>query len=140
MTPEQVHLVQDSFTRLEPRSDEFAATFYAGLFELDPPTRLLFSQDPAVQRTKFMAELGEIVRCISDFDAFIARARSLGAEHVAYGATHQHYAVMAVALDRALAAHLAEEFTAAMREAWRSAYDLVAEVMMQGAADAPSRT
>ena len=140
MTPEQVAMVQSSFAQLGPGTTELAARFYGRLFEVAPSFRSLFSENPAIQEAVFLSELAVLVDSIPRFDAFIARTRRLGASHAAYGVTYAHYETVGLVLLEALADTLGSEFTDEVRSAWRLAYDLMAETMMQGAADAtPSR-
>ena len=51
-----------------------------------------------------------------------------------YGVTLSHYAAVGAALFGALAAALGPAWTPSVEEAWRCAFDLVAEEMMAGAA------
>lgn len=137
MTPEQVALVQGSFAELDGGTADLAARFYDRLFEADPSVRSMFSDDAADQRFIFMSELAVIVRSISRFDAFVVRTRHLGAQHSHYGVTFLHYEIAGRALLSALGETLGAAFTDDMREAWRLGFDLVAETMMQGAAEVP---
>jgi nitric oxide dioxygenase len=76
-------MVQSSFAELGPQTPALAVRFYARLFEVAPSLRTMFSHDPAVQESLFVSELAVIVDSISRFDAFVARARDLGARHAA---------------------------------------------------------
>ena len=137
MTPEQVAMVQSSFAQLNPQRPELAARFYERLFEVAPSIRAMFSQDPGVQEAIFVSELAVIVDSISQFDTFVQRTRRLGASHAEYGVAHGHYETMGFVLREVLAEALGPAFTDELHDAWRLAFDLVAETMMQGAADAP---
>lgn len=129
-------MVQASFAELGPRAPDLAARFYEHLFEAAPPLRTMFSENPVVLRSLFASELAVVVQAISQFDGFVARARDLGARHDRYGVTYVHYEIAGRALLEALADTLGPGFTDELRDAWRLAFDLVAETMMQGAADA----
>jgi hemoglobin-like flavoprotein len=137
VTPEQVEMVQLSFAQLGPRTSELASRFYERLFELEPSCRAMFSADPADQTALFASELAMTVASISDFDAFVTRTHRLGSRHLAYGVTHVHYVAASIALVEALAATLELAFTDEMQTAWRLAFDLMAETMMQGADEPP---
>jgi len=139
MTPEQIALVQQSFARVRENGDALAVKFYEALFTADPTIRPLFSTEPAIQRQKFMDELEAIVWSISNLGEFMDRAMALGARHVDYGTTTGHYETVREALFAALHAELGDAMGPDVEEAWRVAYNLVAETMMMGAAD-PSRT
>jgi hemoglobin-like flavoprotein len=136
MTPEQLALVQSSFAQLRPERSGLARRFYERLFEVAPSFRALFSGDPAVQAAVFDSELAVIVDSLPNFDAFISRTRRLGASHGAFGVTHIHYETVGLVLLEVLAEALGPAFTEEMRDAWRLGFDLMAETMMQGAADA----
>lgn len=129
-------MVAASFAELGPKASALAVRFYERLFEVAPSLRTMFSEDPVVQESLFVTELAVIVSSISRFDAFVARARDLGARHAAYGVTYLDYETVARVLPEALADTLGSAFTDELQEAWRLAFDLVAETMMQGAADA----
>ena len=135
MTPEQVALVQGSFAELGPRIRDLAARFYELLFEDDPSLRSMFSSDAVVQESLFTSELAVIVRSIPHFEAFVARTRRLGTRHARYGVTYAHYEIAERALLSALEDTLGTAFTDEVRDAWRLGFDLVAETMMQGAAE-----
>jgi nitric oxide dioxygenase len=140
MTPDQIATVQRTFAAVTgPETDyALAASFYRHLFENSPDTQGLFSTDPVVQRKKFTDELETIVWSISNLGDFLATTMSLGARHVDYGTTAEHYPLVGEALRQALADELGDEYTPEVAEAWRAGYDLVAEAMMMGAAD-PAR-
>lgn len=135
MTPEQVEILQLSLAQLGQRAPELAQRFYSHLFESVPSCRSMFSEDTADQEAIFMSELAIIVASISEFEAFVSRTERLGARHAGYGVTCEHYQVAGSALLEALAETLGPGCTAELQDAWRLAFDLVAETMMQGAAD-----
>jgi hemoglobin-like flavoprotein len=138
MTPDDVAAVQATLPGLGARTDELARAFYARLFALDPTLRPLFPTDMEAQRRKFVATLGEIVDAIGHLDRFVAQARDLGAAHVRHGAEVRHYALVGEALGWAVRTTLADEWTPAIGASWAVAYNLVAETMLAGAADAAS--
>ena len=135
MTPEQIALVQDSLEILGPRVDLVVERFYHRLFEIDPSAAQLFSEDPVVQRRKFEVELRQIIMAISGFEEFAARAHDLGIRHARYGVRARNYRSVGDALLWALAQVLEDDFNKRTAEAWRQAYDLIAEAMMAAAAE-----
>jgi nitric oxide dioxygenase len=136
MTPEQITLVQSSFTRLGPDLPAVTARFYQELFERDPALRPLFTTDMAEQRVKFAQKLTEIVRSMPRLSELLAHTRALGARHVGYGVRAMDYQTVGDSLIAAIAAVLGEEFDAETREAWVLAFNIVAETMLEGAAEA----
>ncbi|GHJ48923.1 hypothetical protein Cs7R123_62650 [Catellatospora sp. TT07R-123] len=140
MTPDQISLVRQTMTWVQPRRQEFAADFYRRLFAADPGLEGMFSTDPVIQQEKFVDELTAIVAAISDFPAFLLRAGALGVRHVNYQVRAEHYRVMREVLAATFAAGFPQDWTAEHEQAWRSAYDMVAEAMLLGrgrSADAP---
>jgi hemoglobin-like flavoprotein len=131
-------MLRASFAELRPHVGDLAARFYDRLFERTPALRSIFSVDPAIQESVFVTELAVIVDSISRFDGFAARTRELGVRHATYGVTYEHYVTAGEALLAALGDTLGPMFTAELREAWRLGFDLMAETMMQGAADVRS--
>ena len=131
MTPEQLALVQSSYATIGADTPSMALDFYRRLFAADPSTRALFTDGPEIMSLKFSAELEAIVEAITSFDDFRVRVDALGARHAAYGVQTDHYRTVGDALVGALAARLADRWDAAHEAAWRRAYNLVAEVMME---------
>jgi nitric oxide dioxygenase len=139
MTPEQIELVRSSYASVD-NAEDMAADFYHRLFSIDPSTRSLFSQDPAVMAVKFASELGAIVQAIISYDAFSARLRHLAVRHHAAGVRSRHYRSVGDALLQALAARLGSAWTPETEIAWRRAYNLVAEIMIAASADLDLRS
>jgi len=134
MTPEQITLVQSSFDRLGPVVPELATRFYAELFTRDPGLRPLFTTDLELQKVRFADKLTEIVHSIPRLPELLGHTRALGARHAGYGVHVADYQTVGDALLAALAATLGDAFDPATRQAWVTAYSLVAETMLQGAA------
>ena len=130
MTPEQLALVQSSYATLGADAASMAVDFYRRLFAADPSTEALFTDGPEIMSLKFSAELDAIVEAITSFDEFRVRVDALGARHAAYGVRPEHYRAVGDALVGALAARLADLWDPEHEAAWRRAYNLVAEVMM----------
>jgi hemoglobin-like flavoprotein len=136
MTPEQIAAVERTLVAARPVMDAVAADFYRRLFAADPRTEAMFTTDPARQREKFVAELEDIMLAIRNHELFLRRARMLGARHAEYGVRAAHYRLVGTALLVALGAALGRAWTGEVETAWRLAYNLTAEAMMAGAADA----
>jgi hemoglobin-like flavoprotein len=130
MTPEQLALVRTSYATLGSDATAMADEFYARLFAADPSARALFTDGPDVMAVKFAAELEALVDAISSFPDFAPRVRDLGLRHAGYHVQTRHYGAAREALIGALANHLGDDWTPDVEEAWRRAYNLVAEMMM----------
>jgi len=136
MNTKQIELVQSSFAQVLPIADDAAALFYNRLFELDPGLRPMFRGDMREQGRKLMAMIGAVVSGLRHLDRIVPGVRALGARHVAYGVRDEHYDIVGAALLWTLATGLGEGFTDEVRDAWATAYTLLADVMKDAAAEA----
>jgi nitric oxide dioxygenase len=138
MTPQEIALVQSSFAKVVPISEQAAAIFYARLFELAPEVRALFKGDMAEQGRKLMAMLRTVVSVLDRPEVLVPAAERLAERHVGYGAEPAHYAVVGAALLDTLAAGLGDDFTPEVRAAWTSAYGTLSQVMIAAAEALPN--
>jgi nitric oxide dioxygenase len=134
VTPEQIALVQSSFSRIAPEADTVAGLFYERLFDHTPALRPLFMGDMAEQRRKLMAMLGLVVRGLDRLDSLLPAVAALGRRHAIYGVRDEHYATVGAALLWALERGLGGDFTPTVRDAWAVAYGTLADVMRAAAA------
>jgi nitric oxide dioxygenase len=134
MNAAQIALVQSSFAKVEPTSEQAAAIFYDRLFELAPQVRALFTGDMALQGRKLMAMLRTVTIKLNDLDDLVPAVQKLAVRHVGYGAEPAHYAVVGQALIDTLDKGLGTDFTPEVREAWTTAYALLSGVMIEAAA------
>ena len=138
MTPQQIDLVQQSFGRVQPIADAAAELFYNRLFTLDPSLRALFKGDMKQQGRMLMSVLGIAVNGLRNLDTLAPVVRKLGARHVGYGVKNEHYQTVGAALLWTLEQGLGDAFTPDVRDAWATAYELLATVMQMGAIEAQS--
>jgi hemoglobin-like flavoprotein len=133
MTPKQIELVKASFAEVAPIQEAAAALFYGRLFELDPNLRPLFKSDLKDQGRKLMSMLAGAVAGLELPERLIPTLRALAQRHVGYGVREEHYAVVGAALIWTLKQGLGGRFTDDVRQAWESAYALVASTMQDAA-------
>jgi hemoglobin-like flavoprotein len=133
MTPSQIKLVQDSFAKVTPISDQAAIMFYDRLFEVAPQVRALFPDDLAEQRKKLMVTLAVVVRGLSDLPSILPAASALAKRHVGYGAVAEHYPVVGGALLWTLEKGLGGGWTPEVAEAWTAAYGTLSGYMISEA-------
>jgi hemoglobin-like flavoprotein len=133
MTPEQIDLVQSSFSKVAPISDTAAQIFYARLFEIAPQVKPLFKTDLAVQGKKLMTTLAVVVNGLKYPEAIIPEAQKLAIRHVDYGVKAEHYKAVGEALIYTLEKGLGEGFTEDTRNAWLATYATVSDVMIDAA-------
>ncbi len=134
MTKEQVTLVQQTFMKVLPISDLAAQLFYKRLFEIDPAVKPMFKGDMQEQGRKLMQMIGMAVTGLSTPNEILGLVADLGRKHVEYGVVDAQYDTVRSALLWTLGQGLGAEFTPEAEAAWREAYDFLAKVMKDAAA------
>ena len=137
MDPSQIKLVQDSFSKVAPISEQAAVLFYGRLFEIAPQVRAMFPDDMTEQRRKLMATLAIVVNGLSDLPSILPAASALATRHVAYGAKAEHYPVVGSALLWTLEQGLGKDWTPAVADAWTAAYTTLSTFMINQAYGRP---
>lgn len=133
MTPRQLQLVQASWASVEPIAEGAAEIFYSKLFALDPSLRALFKGDMKEQGRKLMSMIGFAVKGLTRLEALLPGVQALGRRHAGYGVREKHYETVATALLWTLQQGLGGSFTTEVREAWATAYGLLASTMKDAA-------
>src|SRR6266436_9666750 len=121
MNPAQVKLVQDSFSKVAPISEQAAVLFYDRLFEVAPSVKAMFPADMTEQRKKLMGTLAVVVNGLSNLGAVLPAASALAKRHVNYGAKPEHYPVVGGALLFTLEKGLGADWTPELAAAWTAA-------------------
>ena len=133
MTPSEIQLVKTSFAAVVPISTQAGELFSKRLFELDPSLRAMFAEDMTEQTQKLMQVLATVANGLDRLDTLVPAIERLGAKHVAYGVKDQHYDTVGKALIWTLAQGLGEAFTQEVKEAWLTAYFVLASTMKAAA-------
>jgi len=133
MDSKQIKLVQDSFAKVAPISEQAAVLFYDRLFEVAPSVKAMFPADMTEQRKKLMATLAVVVNGLSNLESVLPAASSLARRHVAYGAKPSHYSVVGGALLWTLEKGLGEAWTPETAAAWTAAYGTLSGYMISEA-------
>lgn len=130
MTEDQVKLVQESFAKVAPISEQAAVIFYDRLFEVAPGVKAMFSSDMTEQRKKLMAMLAVVINGLNDLPSVLPAASALARRHVGYGAKPEHYPVVGGALLWTLERGLGEAWTPEIAAAWTAAYGTLSGYMI----------
>jgi nitric oxide dioxygenase len=133
MTPSQIQLVQDSFAKVAPISEQAAILFYDRLFEVAPQVKAMFPADLTEQRKKLMGTLAVVVGGLTNLEAVLPAASALAKRHVSYGAVPEHYPVVGSALLWTLEKGLGEAWTPDVADAWSAAYGTLSGYMISEA-------
>jgi hemoglobin-like flavoprotein len=130
MTSDQIELIQQSFTKVEPISVKAAALFYGRLFEIAPEVKPLFRADMAEQGRKLMATLTVVVNGLANLETILPAASVLAKRHVGYGVKASHYAPVGAALLWTLEEGLGPAWTPELAAAWTAAYTTLSGFMI----------
>jgi hemoglobin-like flavoprotein len=133
MTPDQVKLVQQSFSNMVPIADQAAILFYDRLFEIAPQVKSMFPADMTEQRGKLIAMLAAVINGLGDLPSILPAASALAKRHVAYGAKPEHYPVVGAALLWTLEKGLGAAWTPEVAGAWTTAYGTLSGFMISEA-------
>ncbi|WP_229401613.1 globin domain-containing protein [Micromonospora okii] len=142
--------LRQSWAQFSVAGPEAARYFYATLFTIAPETRSMFPTNMRYQEDKLLAALGHVVSHVDDERELAAFARRLGADHRRFRGTDRqgrpvllgewHYMWVGQALLATLERFLGPGWTPALRAEWAGAYDVVARLMLSGAAEAERST
>jgi len=129
MKAEQLKLVLDSLTLVQPMADKIAKSFYMHLFEIAPGTKKLFTGDMDRQGSMLMTSLSLAVSGLSSMDDVRPSVQALGERHFSYGVKLEHYQPALDSFIWALEQHLGAQFTPALKDAWTSAFQALTDTM-----------
>lgn len=130
MMPEQVRLVQESFSKVAPIADQAAVMFYDRLFATAPEVKPLFHGDMKEQRRKLMTMLATVVNNLDNLPSILPAASALAKKHVGYGVEAKHYAPVGAALLWTLEQGLGAAWTKPVADAWTEAYGTLSGYMI----------
>jgi len=138
MTPEQIQLVQTSFAKVAPISEQAAELFYGRLFEIAPSVKPMFPADMREQRKKLMGTLAVVVGALSDLAPVLPVASALAKKHVDYGVEAHHYDTVGAALLWTLGRAFGSEWTRELEQAWTAVYAKISGFMIAEAYGRPA--
>ncbi|MCP4999531.1 MAG: hemin receptor [Hyphomicrobiales bacterium] len=140
MDHEKILIVQDTWQHVLPIAEVAADLFYDQLFELDPSIKALFADtDMSAQKAKLLATLAITIAGLNTSASLLRDLEALGRRHAGYGVLPAHYALVGEALLWTLEKGLGDRWSDEVREAWTSAYGMIAQQMLKGtSSDAPS--
>lgn len=133
MSPRQVALVQGSWNDVLAVSETAAQLFYLRLFALDASLRKMFKGEMREQGRKLIAMMSVAVHGLARIETLVPVIEALGRRHAGYGVTDEHYATVAAALLWALEQGLGGRFTPEVKDAWTTAYGMLAKTMQDAA-------
>ncbi len=134
MTPQQKHLIRETWRQVVPIAAAAAQLFYKRLFELDPDIRTLFENtDMDAQHARLISSLSSVVGALDEVETIVPVLSELGRRHADYGVEDRHYETVGDALIWTLRQGLGDGWSLAAENAWTAAYGLVSGVMRDAA-------
>ena len=130
MKAEQLQLVLQSLTVIQPLADKITNDFYHRLFEVEPATRGLFKGDMERQGAMLMTTLSLAVNGLSSIEDIQPAVQGLGDRHFGYGVKPEYFPPFRESFIWALEQHLGDKFTPELKSAWTEAFDSLSAAMM----------
>ncbi|MEM1167934.1 MAG: globin domain-containing protein [Cyanobacteria bacterium P01_H01_bin.35] len=130
----QVEIIENSFEKIKPYGEEFAASFYQNLFIAYPEAKPLFANtEMSNQQKKLLNSLVLVVENLRHPEELAEVLRNLGGRHVNYGTLKQHYPLVGKTLLRTLKQYLKDDWTPEVSKAWVYAIGQITRLMFEGA-------
>jgi NAD(P)H-flavin reductase/hemoglobin-like flavoprotein len=107
--------------------------FYGQLFAMDAEVGAMFPASMPVQRKRFFQALTRIAAGQDDPDTLTGYLAELGRAHRKFGVKDRHYELFRRALLATMHRFAAQRWTEAAQQAWETAFDHAAAVMMDAA-------
>lgn len=114
--------------------DRFAARFFEILFDRYPDLHHLFPDDLDWAGLAVSSILDTVVAAADEPEALVTLAGRLGVDNRTIGVLDEHYAPIGHALVLAARSVGGSEWTPTLERAWVDGFDIVAELMVSGAA------
>ena len=134
-----VEILVNSFEKVKPHANEFAASFYENLFQLYPEVKPLFANtDMGNQEKKLLNSLVLVVENLRNPEALEPVLKALGGRHVGYGAIPKYYGPVGESLLLTFEQYLLEDWTPEVKKAWLNAYRAITALMLKGAGEESS--
>ncbi|MFG2985337.1 globin domain-containing protein [Streptomyces sp. NPDC048258] len=133
-----MRILKSSFAVVERRAEHAVKFFYSHLFWHNPGVRELFPpsfEDMERQRDRLFAALTHVVAHLEN-ETLVPYLRELGRDHRKFQAGPEHYAAVGTSLLAALAETSGAAWTPPVEKAWTEAYQVIADAMTAGAAEA----
>lgn len=128
--------IRESFALIEPYGSEATAWFYEHFFAANPRYRKYFSGDAATQHRRLFQAVQRIVGDLDKLDEFLPYLRRLALRHRKFGLRAPHYQAFGASLLATVAQYCGDQWTERTSAAWEAGYGLVANVMLDAAAEA----
>lgn len=127
--------LKDNFAQVAQHGNAVALFFYSDLFLRNPQLRDLFPIGMGHQRDRLLSALGRIVAQVDNLSELVPFVRQLGCDHRKFGVEALHYPEVGASLVTTLRYFSGADWSAELAKDWSDAYNLVAKVMIEAAAE-----
>ena len=127
--------LQENFQTVAAHGTDVAEFFYSDLFRRNPEYRSLFPASMSRQHEVLLQALSRIVSLGDNPTELVPYVQELGRAHRDFGVTASHYPEVGVSLISTLRYFSGVSWNTALEKDWAEAYDLVAGVMVDAAAE-----
>ena len=128
-------LLRKSFALFVACEPDLTHHFYELLFTRHPQVRQLFFRKSLEEQERMLTDvIGDLVAHIDDLAYLDSVLRPLGVKHLEYGATPERYVWVRDAMLATFRHVAGAVWTTELGAAWREAYDRIASIMMEAAA------
>ncbi|MEV4188837.1 globin domain-containing protein [Streptosporangium canum] len=128
-----IGLIRRSWSLVEPVADQVTQHFYGRLFANYPHIREMFPPAMDLQRDRLLHALTQVVLNLEDGAGLSDYLGQLARDHRKYGVQAEHYPAVGSCLVAAMRFTAGDAWLPAYDEAWMTAYNYIAEVMIQAA-------
>lgn len=133
MDKRQIKLVEQTFAQIAARGDPVVDVFYSELRGFDPKLGELVASGLAAQRRTLLTTIETIVSHLGQPRRILEPAQKLAVRSLVFSTLSQQTSFVGNALLRTLKRELGAGYTDDVRDAWISAYRLVADAMREAA-------
>jgi len=132
MVKTDAELLEESFATLAPQGSDLAIRFYERLFSENPQLAALFEGISIKgQQKKLLASLVLLVQNLHKPEVLKDYLKGLGARHVQYGVTVDHYQLFIDNLLAVLEEFAGDLWTDEVNQAWTNTLEAVATIMLE---------
>lgn len=132
MNEVMIRRLEQSFKLVAPRSEELVDRFYAQLFSAHPQLRVMFPNDLRDQKMRLLSSIVRVVQNLRSLERIQPALVELGRRHAGYGVAAEHYPIVRGMLVAVMQDIAADKWVPEYTQAWTTAFDVVAEAMLQG--------
>ena len=136
MTQEQVKLVKQSWRIFMGIGAAIVGDlFYSKLFAENPSLKKMFPANMEGQHKKLVDMLSAIILRLDNMEKLTDDIAAMAQRHVGYAVRPAHYKLVGSALLWTLEKGLGKDWNEAMKAAWKTCYNILADTMIKVSSD-----